>query len=218
MEPDYWLQRWKDGRIGFHSDAVDPCLVRHQSVFAESIRVLVPLCGKSVDLEWLVVEGFEVVGVELSEIAARAFFAERGFSPERRGEGPLVRYQYGNVSIYVGDFFDADSERIGSFDGVYDSAAMIALPAADRVRYRAHLRSLLAPKAALLLLTLHFDAEGGPPFSVSPAEVRAGYPDASVAQLASRDARGEMPELVDGGATFVHEDVYAITFGARAGA
>lgn len=214
MGPDYWLQRWKDGRIGFHQGAVDPCLVQHQSVFAESIRVLVPLCGKSVDLEWLVVEGYEVVGVELSEIAARAFFAERGFTPERSEEEPFVRYRYGNVTIYVGDFFAVTADRIGSFDGVYDCAAMIALPADDRERYRARLRTLLTPKAKLLLLTLHHDAPGGPPFSVSPAEVAAGYPDARVEQLSSRDARAEMPELVNTGATFVYEDVYAIAFDA----
>lgn len=214
MESDYWLQRWNEGRIGFHRSDVNPNLVEHQSVLQDSIRVLVPLCGKSVDLEWLVVQGHEVVGVELSEVAARAFFAERGFTPQRHAEGDFIRYQHGNLSIWVGDFFQATSELIGSFDGVYDRAAMIALPRELRERYSGHLQTLLTPKAKLLLITLHYDAEGGPPFSVSPGEVAAAYPNASVKLLVSSDARAEMPTLVESGATFVHDDVYAIEFGA----
>ena len=45
------------------------------------------LCGKSVDLEWLVTQGYEVVGVELAEFAAQTFFAERGLDPTRRADG-----------------------------------------------------------------------------------------------------------------------------------
>lgn len=214
MEPDYWLRRWNEGKIGFHESEVNPHLVQHESVLQDSIRVLVPLCGKSVDLEWLVVQGHEVVGVELSEVAAQAFFAERGFTPERRVEGNFTRYQHGNVTIWVGDFFATSPEQHGSFDGVYDRAAMIALPKDVRARYTAHLQTLLTPKAKLLLITLHFDLEGGPPFSVSPDEVKAAYPDATIKQLASHDDRAEMPEAIEKGATFVYENVYAIEFGA----
>lgn len=214
MEPDYWLQRWREGRIGFHESQVNPHLVRHQSVLRDSIRVLVPLCGKSVDLEWLVVHGHEVVGVELSEVAAQAFFAERGFTPERHEEGRFIRYQHGNVAIWVGDFFATSAEELGSFDGVYDRAAMIALPKDLRARYTEHVQTLLTPKAKVLLITLHYDAEGGPPFSVSPAEVEAAYAEARVEQLAKIDERDEMPEVFEKGATFVYENVYSIEFGA----
>jgi len=214
MESEYWLERWKAGRIAFHEAAVNPRLVEHHKVLDESVRVLVPLCGKSVDLEWLVVHGYEVVGIELSELAALAFFEERGFEPERSQQGAFVQYRHGGVTILVGDFFAADSAELGSFDGAYDRAAMVALPADLRSRYAAHLRTLLAPKAKLLLVTLHFDAAGGPPFSVSPSEVAAAYADAKVTQLASVDARAELPAAVEKGATFVHEDVFAIEFSA----
>jgi thiopurine S-methyltransferase len=213
MEPEYWLQRWKEGRIGFHSAEVNPCLIEYAWVFDESVRVLVPLCGKSVDLEWLVVHGVEVVGIDLSELAAQAFFAERGTTPERREEGSFVRYQYGNVTILVGDFFAAKSEQLGYFDGVYDNAAMIALPAELRARYTAHLQTLLTPKAKLLLVTLNYDADGGPPFCVSGEEVAAAYPAAKITKLSSVDARADVPALSETSATFVHEEVYAIEFG-----
>jgi thiopurine S-methyltransferase len=214
MRPDYWLERWEKGRIGFHLGEVNPRLVQHHQVLSDSVRVLVPLCGKSADLEWLVVHGFEVVGIELSELAAQAFFAERGFSPERHQQGDFTVLQHGNVSIFVGDFFAARSEALGSFDGVYDRAAMIALPEDVRARYADHLQTLLTPKAKLLLVTLHFDAQGGPPFSVSPEEVGVAYGAARIKQLASLDARADAPGPVERGASFVHEDVYEIAFGA----
>lgn len=37
--------------------------------------------GTPVDLERLIVHGFEVVGVELSELAVQTLFAERGLTP-----------------------------------------------------------------------------------------------------------------------------------------
>jgi thiopurine S-methyltransferase len=214
MDPDYWLERWEKGRIGFHRADANPRLIEHHEVLDGTIRVLVPLCGKSADLEWLVVQGFEVVGIELSELAAQAFFSERGLTPERREQGPFVAYRHGNVTILVGDFFAADAAQLGAFDGVYDRAAMIALPPELRARYTAHLRTLLAPKAKLLLVTLHFDAAGGPPFSVPPEEVAAAYASAKkLTQLASVDAKSDTPGPVERGASFVHENVYAIEFG-----
>lgn len=210
MQPNYWLERWELGRIGFHREDANPRLVEHHKALDDAIRVLVPLCGKSVDLEWLVVQGFEVVGIELSELAAQAFFAERGFTPERTSRGPFVELRHGNVSILVGDFFASKADELGYFDGVYDRAAMIALPTDLRARYVAHLRTLLTPKAKLLLLTLHFDAEGGPPFSVPPEEVMAAYAGASITTLASIDGRADAPGPVERGATFVHENVYRI--------
>jgi thiopurine S-methyltransferase len=213
MDPNYWQERWEKGRIGFHRLDANPRLVEHHQVLDGVIRVLVPLCGKTVDLEWLVVQGFDVVGIELSELAAQAFFTERGFVPERRERGRFVELSHGNVSILVGDFFAARGEELGFFDGVYDRAAMIALPEDLRSRYAAHLQTLLTPKAKLLLLTLHFDAPGGPPFSVSPEEVSAAYAVAKVTALASVDARDDAPGPVERGATFVHENVYAIEFG-----
>jgi len=213
MHPDYWLERWAKGRIGFHRLDVNPRLVEHHKVLDGVIRVLVPLCGKSVDLEWLVVQGFEVVGIELSELAAQAFFSERGFVAQRHEQGSFIALSHGNVTILVGDFFAARGEDIGYFDGVYDRAAMIALPEALRARYAAHLQTLLTPKAKLLLLTLFYDAEGGPPFSIAPEEVAHAYAAAKLTLLASVDARADAPGPVERGASFVHENVYEVAFG-----
>lgn len=212
MAADYWLERWREGRTGFHLAEVNPLLTAHSAVFSEATRVLVPLCGKSADLEWLVTQGYSVVGVELVELAARAFFAERGLAPTRREEGGFVVYEHGNLAIWVGDFFATTRAQLGLFDAVYDRAAMIALPAELRKQYTSHLQTLLTPKAKLLLVTLHFDAPGGPPFSVTPQEVSDAFAHAEIKPLASLDSSGDRPSAVQRGATFEHENVYAVSF------
>ncbi|HYQ17460.1 MAG TPA: thiopurine S-methyltransferase [Polyangiaceae bacterium] len=214
MQPDYWLERWKEGRIGFHQPEGNARLAEHHPrVLGETIRVLVPLCGKSADLEWLAVQGHEVVGIELSELAARAFFSERNIEPERSEQAPFVAYRHGAVTILVGDFFAATPEHTGYCDGAYDRAALIALPAELRARYAQHLPTLLAPKARLLLVTLDYDAEGGPPFRVSPAEVTERYAAlANITPLGSVDAFADTPGPVQRGASFVNENSYLIAF------
>lgn len=211
MQPDYWLERWQEGRIGFHRADPNPRLVEHHPrVLGPTIRVLVPLCGKSADLEWLVTQGHEVVGVELSDLAAKAFFDERNLVAERVERGAFVEYRRGALSIFVGDFFAATAELTGHCDGVYDRAALIALPDELRARYAAHLPTLLAPKARALLVTLHYDALGGPPFDVSPDEVSRLFSGFAVTPLASEDARSEAPGPVSRGATFVQENSYLL--------
>jgi len=210
MKPDYWLERWQQDRIGFHRADVNPELASNLAALNGTIRVLVPLCGKSVDLEYLAAHGFEVVGVELSELAARSFFSERGISPERREHGDFVEFAHGAVSIFVGDFFETNTDLLGHCDAAYDRAAMIALPADMRARYVSHLRSLLVPGAKLLLVTLFYDAEGGPPFSVSPEEVQRAYAGARIRELGRHDARNDAPGPVARGATFEDEITYAI--------
>ena len=213
MTADYWLDRWQAGRIGFHLRDANPLLLEHAAVFGESTRILVPLCGKSADLEWLATRGYEVVGIELSELAAQAFFAERSLTPTRRADGEFVIYEHGKVAIWVGDFFAATRTRLLTFDAAYDRAAMIAMPPELRKRYASHLQSLLTPKAKLLLVTLHFDVPGGPPFSVPPEEVSEAYaPAAEVRLLASADSSKDPPSATARGASFEHENVYVVTF------
>ena len=95
-------------------------------------RVLVPLCGKSADLAWLAEQGYSVTGVDLSEIAARAFFTENSLQARVTEEPPFRVFSGERIVVYVGDFFDLNVERFGVFDLVYDRAALIAL--SDKVR------------------------------------------------------------------------------------
>ncbi len=214
MQHEFWRERWREGRIGFHEGAPNEWLVSHVSVLGitpERRRVLVPLCGKSVDLAFLAAQGAEVVGVELVEDAARAFFEEAGLPAARTVDGALVRYEAAGVEIVVGDFFDLSREDIGVFDAYYDRAAIVALPPPLRVSY-ARTLDLVAKDASGLVITFEHDADDGkPPFSVSVSDLKALFPDRSFEVLGVRDGFAADSVIVQRGATFVREGAYTAT-------
>jgi thiopurine S-methyltransferase len=212
---DDWLERWRDGRTGFHEGRPNDLLVRHAARLAGCRRVLVPLCGKSEDLAFLAARGHDVVGVELAEQAVQAFFAEHDLAPSIARRGPFAAYevrpgavpadpgaaataeptgptasQAGAITLLAGDFFALAPELIGPVDGLYDRAALIALPPELRPRYVARLRALVPAGAPALVITLEYDQAvvAGPPFAVLEPELRALYAGAAVELLEERAA------------------------------
>lgn len=189
MDASFWEERWERGEIGFHEGKPNPFLVQHRERLKDAPRILVPLSGKAVDLAYLAEGGAEVVGVELVEFAARAFFEEQGLTPEERHEGPFLVLRSGRMTVYVGDVFDATPERLGVFDAVYDRAAVVALPEPLRSRYATTVQALLKPKGVMLAITFVYGDETtivGPPFSVSDAMLHVLYPSATIHVLETR--------------------------------
>ncbi|MFC1772684.1 thiopurine S-methyltransferase [Pseudomonadota bacterium] len=174
MEADFWHQRWQDNLIGFHQHEVNPYLLEYwpQLELEESGGVLVPLCGKSLDMRWLA-ERHNVHGVELSPQAVEDFFAEQQLQSSRREAGGFSVCEATGITLYCGDFFNLSSAVLGNISAVYDRAALIALPPVMRARYVSHLNSLCPAGTQMLLVTMAYNqAEmDGPPFSVEDAEV-----------------------------------------------
>ncbi|TBU86926.1 thiopurine S-methyltransferase [Phytopseudomonas dryadis] len=196
MQAEFWQARWQRNEIGFHLAEVNPYLVRHWPSLqaAPGSRVLVPLCGKSLDLVWLAAQGHRVLGVELTQTAVEAFFAEQGLQAEVRVDGAFRVYRAGEVELYCGDFFALTAEQLGDCGLLYDRAALIALPEPMRQRYVAHLQSLLPAASTGLLITLDYEQSHmpGPPFAVSDGEVQAWPTDAwQVERLESCDVLDE---------------------------
>ena len=83
MEHEFWESKWASNVIGFHLSDTNPILTQYWSALKpqRNDTVFVPLCGKSMDLDWLAEKHNSVTGVELSKIAVRAFFAERLYTP-----------------------------------------------------------------------------------------------------------------------------------------
>jgi thiopurine S-methyltransferase len=177
MDPDFWKARWAEGQIGFHQSAVNPRLEAWWTAVSvdATTPVLVPLCGKSLDLWWLRGLGHPVLGVELSPLAVEAFFAEAGIERAVTRQGPFEVSEGGGVRILCGDVFDLRSEDLASVGAVYDRAALVALPAPLRKRYTAVLAERLPRAVKIFLLSFETTphVESGPPFSVPEAEVRA---------------------------------------------
>ena len=174
MEAQFWLESWERGGTctSFHRPDVHPYLPRHcPPDFLRGKRVLVPLCGKSNDMLYLREHAAEVVGVELSGVAVEQFFAETGLAHERRGD----RYEAERLTILCRDIFALSPAAVGTFDLVYDRAALVALPLPMRLRYVAKIDELTHRGSAQFVNTLEYGPRlETPPFSVSPADM-AGY-------------------------------------------
>ncbi len=187
MNLDFWHDKWERMEIGFHLDKVNPQLQAYwpQVAVPPGGAVLVPLCGKSLDLIWLRRQGWSVVGIELSEIAldalAQAFASELNLTLNKTDEDGRTLYRGDGVLLIAGDFFSIRHDWLqqqagGRIAAVYDRAAMVALPATMRAAYCRQMLAL-TEAAPQLLIALDYDQSrrNGPPFAVTAAELQQHY-------------------------------------------
>lgn len=178
VDRDFWNERWQTNQIAFHQTQPNRLLVEHFEALSpqRGSRVFVPLCGKTLDIHWLLDGGYRVAGVELIEKAVEELFAELGTEPVREQLGSLARYSAENIDVLVGDIFDVTADLLGPVDAVYDRAALVALPAPARARYAEHLARITGA-APQLLICFEYDQKlmDGPPFSIDPEMVRDYY-------------------------------------------
>ena len=75
----FWEGRWATDQIGWHRAVHNDMMVEHWPAIGapEGCEVLVPLCGKTLDMHWLAEQGHAVVGLELVEQGVKAFFEKR---------------------------------------------------------------------------------------------------------------------------------------------
>lgn len=216
MHEDFWQQRWARNEIGFHLGEVNPYLQQFWSALKvpAGAQVLVPLCGKSLDLVWLAEQGYRVLGVELAETAVQAFFNEQGWCAEIDQFGAFRRYRSGSVEVLCGDFFSLTAAELVECRALYDRAALIALPTPMRERYAAHLASVLPSGCDGLLVTLDYPQEqmSGPPFAVAEAQVQQllAAPQWSVQLLEVRDVLGDNWKFLQRGLSQLDERVYQL--------
>lgn len=215
MKSDFWLERWTNGRIGFHQPAVNPLLQAHWADLnaAPGTKVFVPLCGKSRDMLWLRERGHEILGVEFIQIALRDFFADNGLIPHVYAQPPFERWETEGFSLWCGDFFDLTASDLRDVRGVYDRASLIALPPDMRRRYVEKMAQILPPGTETLLIAFSYpeDEMKGPPFSVTETEVRDLYgPGFEIRRLAVQDAIAANALLRDRGLSQLTEQAYRI--------
>lgn len=215
MEEGFWQTRWQLNQIGFHRPEVNASLEKYWpslQVPAGSC-VLVPLCGKSVDLPWLAAQGYQVLGVELVEKAVVDFFAEQQLLPTITEQGAFKHYSAGAITILCGDFFALTAADLTAVAAFYDRAALIALPDELRARYALHLSTHLPRGCQGLLMTLDYpQAEmQGPPFAVPAEQVEQLFGAAFTLEcLEARDVLGHEWRFKNAEVTRLFECVYRV--------
>ncbi len=178
MKEEFWLDVWRNNDIGFDQKTANPLLVKHMIVLNLSVGdcVFVPLCGKSIDMIWLLKQGYKVIGVELSEDAIEQLFDALKVKPRICSDRSFKRYSAYNIEILVGDFFALTDDILGPVDAIYDRACLVALPLDMRTRYVRHIKQICA-STPQLLVTFDYDQkqQAGPPFSITEDEVNNHY-------------------------------------------
>jgi len=215
VDKQHWLDRWKENRIGFHEAAVNRHL-RHwlpQFALAPGSCLFLPLCGKAHDIAWLAAQGYEVIGIEFSQLAIEAFFDEQGLDYQRFDSDRFGVYEAERITLLQGDFFDLRNDDLGACQFVYDRAALIAMSPADRPRYYEHMLSITPAVGSMLLITMEYDQSEmeGPPFAVGAEEIYRYYEKAfSINLLESRDIVDERPRWREAGLSALVESVFRL--------
>jgi thiopurine S-methyltransferase len=174
MELSYWESRWNNDKTGFHMQDGYESLRTHWPSLSlpPEPNVLVPLCGKSLDMLFLKDQGANVTGIEISEKAVKSFFIEKELEFEISHYSDFTIYTSGKIQLWQGDFMKFPESK-ANFHLIYDKAALVALPPKKRQPYANKLLELTQTDTKILLH--HFiypqDEMTGPPFSVSINEV-----------------------------------------------
>ncbi|SRR5579883_412155 len=215
MDADYWLQRWQESRTGWHRDAVMPLLQKHWPALdvPPATRVLVPLCGKTLDMPWLASQGLRVRGVELAQLAVEQFFNEQHLQPQPQSVPHGTIYQTSQIEIINADIFTIDKALIADCGAVYDRAALIAFPPQMRECYAREVYDQLPAGCRGLLITLEYPQHEmqGPPFSVEEREAHRLFGEQwDIDLLEHRDILADQPTFSGQGVTALHTSVYAL--------
>jgi thiopurine S-methyltransferase len=206
---DFWLDRWKAGKIGFHQEGISPQLIEFWPRLPQSSRVLVPLCGKSNDMIWLAEQGYQVTGVELSPLAVVQFLGDNELTYDTHQEGELKIHTVRDLPLRIveGDFFNFQEDQ---FDACYDRAAMVAMPNSKRADYVSHTLERLSPTAWVLLISLFHDGdEQTPPFSVDEEMITSLWGD-NIKKIATEDLVQTTPQYKERGYAIFEESVWHI--------
>lgn len=177
-----WAAAWSKGQTGWHLDKANRFLVDNLDWLSGGARsplakegstrmALVPLCGKSEDMMYLLSQGYGVVGVDGVDKPLLEFLATHNleFREETTSVGKKFVACDGQLTLICCDIFNITPSLVGPVDFVYDRAALIALDPPDRKGYTDVIFSCLpAPGQRLLLITVAYDqsAMDGPPWSV----------------------------------------------------
>lgn len=176
MEAPFWIQSWEKGgfHTSFHRKDIHPYVLEHLSpAELQGKTVLVPLCGKSLDMLYLSSYAEKVIGIELVEQAILEFLEENQLSYTH--PAPEI-YQIGNITLLCRDFMTLTLDDIGRIDWVYDRAALVALPDEMRPQYLQTIDRLTDVHTKSLLITLeYFPLLESAPFSIPPKMVERYY-------------------------------------------
>ena len=216
MQEEFWHNRWETNHIGFNQNKPNELLVQHFDGLnlKKGDTVFVPLCGKSVDMLWLLQEGFDVVGAELSPIACESFFRENNLPFTTRRIESFTVFEHKHITLFSGDFFQIKPSMLSKIEAIYDRAALYALPPDLRKKYAEHMIKLFNNNVKMLLLSMVYNQNemSGPPFSVDEQEINELYSESfHIQKIYDQAVKSIAAHLKTKGLTAARETAYVLT-------
>ncbi len=212
MTPEFWQERWQAHEIGFHEGKPNELLTKHVAKleWRKPLRLLVPLCGKAFDLRWLSERGHDVVGIEVVPQAIKEFFDDWKKPATAHRLGAHEAFYASGVTLVNANIFDVSQDTLGTFDAIYDRAALVALDPKDRQRYVSTCQNLLNPKGGTFLISFDYDQSKrpGPPWSIDSAEVTRLF---GHADLLEQNPRPVSPAMQSAGIESMNEAAYWVS-------
>lgn len=193
---NYWSHRYESGQT--------PWIINHVHLALEKFfdklnpgghpkKVLVPMCGMSVDMSWLADKGMEVIGVDISRQAVTSFVSQSGqdwtvaAAPKLGSDAQTFTRKDGKIKLYCGDVLKFTEKLEGKFDMVYDWFGLHVLNPQKRLIYGKTLKKLLNPGGRLLLEAIAYDKNllqdenfkppmpVPPPYSLTVEDIKAVF-------------------------------------------
>ena len=75
------------------------------------------MCGKTLDIHWLLTQGYQACDEESSEQAIQQLFQELGLNPKIEEDETFKHYSLDNIDIFVGDIFNLTTKLRGMLAG-----------------------------------------------------------------------------------------------------
>ncbi len=158
--PEYWEQRYQEKSDRWDiKQAAPPFVSLLQSTTAPSPgRIAVLGCGRGYDALLFAAHQFEVIGFDFAESAITEAIA-------------LAEASQSSAKFLQRDIFDLP-EYENHFDYVLEHTCFCAIEPAQRPAYVQLAKSILKPQGQLIGLFFTHNRPGGPPFGMTPEEIR----------------------------------------------
>lgn len=159
--PEYWEQRYQEKSDRWDiKQAAPPFVSLLQSTTAPSPgRIAVLGCGRGYDALLFAAHQFEVIGFDFAESAITEAIA-------------LAETTQSSAKFLQRNIFDLPAEYENSFDYVLEHTCFCAIDPAQRLAYVQLTKSILKPQGQLIGLFFTHNRPGGPPFGMTPEEIR----------------------------------------------
>lgn len=162
LDAAYWEAQYEAKTTGWDLGKVSPPIQTYVDTVAnKNCSILIPGCGNSYEVEYLLEQGFTnntVIDIAPTPVAV----LKEKFKNNS------------NIKIILGDFF----EHQGQYDLIIEQTFFCALPPTMRQKYVWKMHQLLDDKGILAGLLFNRTFESGPPFGGSKEEYEKLFKDA----------------------------------------